>query len=506
MTEASPVAPSTNPVASSPFVDGEPQRSLTATVARNAAFVLGTQVVLKVLAFLFNVYVVRRLGDVHFGQYAAVVAYVAIFAVFTDCGMAPYAVRQMAEDHRRTSWLLPNIVAIRLVLSLIITMIAPLSAYWLGKEHELVLGILIASAGLLIYAFQGPLDSALTARERLDYTATFSVVNQLVFWGLGVLLLINGMGFIGLIIASLSGAAVTAVLSGRALLRLSVDRLVLSMRRWPRLFLAALPFGVSDIAYAFMQRFDTVLMSFILTDAAVGWYNVPYTLINMVLLIAQSIAIAVYPSMVRGYKANPKSLQSVTWRSIRYLLIICLPVAVGGTILADQIIIALYTDEFVNSVPVLQLMLWALPSLFLLELLGRVANTMHLERAAAKANVINAGITVLLNLMLVPTLGVMGGALALVVGRAIRLGQFWFLIGNDRLVGGHWAHLFRVMLAAALMGGTVFFLQNVNLFLCIGCGALLYGGFLVVLQAVEHDELKFMLESLLRRARLERTA
>ncbi len=42
--------------------EGLPKRSVMATVARNSAFVLGVQVVLKVLAFLFNVYVVRQLG------------------------------------------------------------------------------------------------------------------------------------------------------------------------------------------------------------------------------------------------------------------------------------------------------------------------------------------------------------------------------------------------------------------------------------------------------------
>jgi O-antigen/teichoic acid export membrane protein len=66
-------------------------RSPMAIIARNSAFVLGVQVVLKILAFLFNVYVVRRLGDVHFGQYSAVMAYVAMFAIFTDWGMSPYA-------------------------------------------------------------------------------------------------------------------------------------------------------------------------------------------------------------------------------------------------------------------------------------------------------------------------------------------------------------------------------------------------------------------------------
>jgi len=476
---------------------------MMATVARNSTFVLGVQVVLKILAFLFNVYIVRRLGDVHFGQYSAVMAYVAIFAIFTDWGMSPYAVREMARDHSRTGWLLPNIVAMRAMFSLIIMVIAPLSALWAGKESDMVWGILIASGGLILYAFQGPLDSALTARERLDYTSTFTLIGQLIFWSLGMLLLINGMGFIGLIIASMTGVTVVSLLSGWALLKLGVGQIVLSVRRWPQLFLDALPFGISGISYVFMQRFDTVLMSFVLTDAAVGWYNVPWTLINMILLIAQSIAIAMYPSMVRNYAEDPESLPQVVWQSIKYLLIVCLPIAVGGTILADRIIITLYEEAFANSIPVLQVILWALPSLFLLELLGRVANTLNLERPAARVNVINAGLTVILNLILVPTMGILGAALALLGGRTIRLVQYWRLIGNERLVSQRWGSLLRVALAAAAMGAAVFFLRQlpafgavdskVGLLTLIGSGAVVYGVALLALGGIERREMAFML-------------
>ena len=476
--------------------------SVMSTVARNSAFVLGVQMVLKILAFLFNVYVVRRLGDVHFGQYSAVVAYVAIFAIFTDWGMSPYAVREMAQDRSKTATLLPNIIAIRVLLSLVITVIAPLSALWLGKGSDMTLGILIASAGLLLYAFQGPLNSALTARERLDYTSAFTLVSQLVFWGLGVLLLVNGMGFIGLIVASLAGVAVVALLSGWVLFKLGVGRLMLSVRRWPQLFLAALPFGVSGISYVFMQRFDTVLMSFVLTDAAVGWYNVPWTLINMMLLVAQSIAIAMYPSMVRSYTEDPSSLPQVVWQSIKYLLIVCLPVVVGGTVLADRIIITLYEKTFVNSIPVLQVILWALPSLFLLELLGRVASTLHLERPAARINVINALITVALNLALMPTMGILGAALALVGGRAIRLAQYWRLIGNEYLVSQRWRVLLRVALAAAVMGASVFLLgrmpafgavdSKAGLVVLIGAGVVAYVVALLALGGIERREIEFL--------------
>jgi O-antigen/teichoic acid export membrane protein len=388
------------------------------------------------------------------------------------------------------------------VLSLMIAIIAPLSALWLGKEGDMVLGILIASAGLILYAFQGPLNSALTARERLDYTSILALVNGLVFWGLGVLLLINGLGFIGLIIASLTGVAVVAVLSARALFKMGLDRLMLSARCWPQLFLAALPFGISGISYVFMQRFDTVLMSFVLTDAAVGWYNVPWALINMILLIAQSIAVAMYPSMVRGYTEKPESLPQVVWQATKYLLIVCLPITVGGTVLADRIIITLYEETFASSIPVLQVMLWALPSLFLLELLGRVASTLHLERPAARINVINAVITVILNLILVPTMGILGAALALIGGRTIRLVQYWRLIGNDQLASQRRGSLLRVASAAAAMGATVFFLRQsptfgavdskAGLLALIGSGAIAYVSALLASGSIERRERAFL--------------
>jgi O-antigen/teichoic acid export membrane protein len=487
----------------------EPSRSLVQTVARNSAFVLGAQAALKILAFLFNVYVVRQLGDVHFGRFSAIMAYVAIFGIFTDWGMSPYSLREMAKDHSQSAWLLPNIVAMRVVLSVLVMVVAPLSALWLGKEDDTVLGILIASGGLILYAFQGPLDCALAARERLDYTSLFTLANQLIYWGVGIVLLINGLGFIGLVIASLVGVAVVAVLASLTLRKLGMPRLVLSVGRWPELFLAALPFGVSGIAGVFRDRFDTVLMSMVLTDAAVGWYNVPWNLVNMVLLVAQSIAIAMYPSMVRSYTVDPGSLSKVVWRSVKYLLIICLPIAVGGTVLADRIIITLYEEAFGNSIPVLRTMLWAAPSLFLLELLGRVAATLHLERATARINVVNAMITVLLNLVLVPTLGIVGAALALVGGRTIRLVQFWKLIGSDRLVSGRWGSLIRVVLAATAMGVVVIVLRQsvkfgavdskVGLLALIAGGAIVYIAALLALGGIERQELAFLRDTALER-------
>ncbi|MBN1179505.1 MAG: flippase [Anaerolineae bacterium] len=464
--------------------------SLLPMVARNSAFVFGSQVLIRIVAFAFNVYVVRRLGAVQFGRYATVMAYVALFGIFTDLGLAPYSVREMAEDRSRTAWLLPNSIAIRTLLSLAIAVIAPLSALWLGKEDDLVTGILIASAGQLVWAVQGPLGCALIARERLDYDAAFSFVERVVFWVLGTLVLVSGGSFIGLIVASLVAVGVRAICSGWVLLRrLGVGRLDVSVRHWPGMVRAALSFGVSSIAFTLRNQFDTLLMSFVLTDQAVGWYNVPYNLIGMLLLLAFSVGQAMYPSMARAYVVDPAAMATLIRRAVKYLLVIALPITVGGTILARPVVILLYTQEFEPSVRILQVMLWALPALFLLELLGRLANALHLERELARVTVINAVITIVLDLLLVPTLGAAGAALALLGGRVVNLVQNWRLVNRGLRFGIRWGEIGRTVLAAVLMGGLVFLLRDAFLVLPIGVGALAYVALLFGLGVLTWSEL-----------------
>ena len=108
----------------------------------------------------------------------------------------------------------------------------------------------------------------------------------------------------------------------------------------------------------------------------------------------------------------------------------------------------------------------------------------------------------MLNLVLIPLLGLTGGALALISGRIIRLVQYWRLIGNDQLVGQRWGALLRVVLAAAAMGGVVFSLNQLpalttvdsklGLLALMGAGAITYVVALVASGGIERREIEFV--------------
>lgn len=480
-----------------------PKKPVVHIVVRNTAFMLGSQVASKILAFIFSVYVIRQLGDVHFGRYAAALAYVSIFAMLTDLGTSWFSVREMARQKENIAWMVPDMMALRAILSLVAIVIISLSAWWLGKSPDVVLGIFVASCSLLLYAFQGPLDGVMIATERLDFSSIFNLLNKIVFMTLGTILLIMGVGYIGLLIATLTGVLVMGLSSGYVatqVMKLEFERP--DPRRWWYLIRSSFPFGVNAAAGEFARRFDTVFMSFVLTDAAVGWYNVPYNMILTMLLMAQSLAMAMYPTMVKEYDSGRGSIQDTVQRALRYLLLLSFPIAVGGTLLADQIILLLYGPQFENSISVMRILVWVLPCLFLAEILGRTSSTLHLENKAAKISVINAVISVILNLILITTFGVIGAAVALLITRLLGITLFSIIIGPKMLFKGNIMSLLRVGASGLLMGGVVLLLREltfltalpdiITLPLLIGSGTLTYAIAVLVLGAVSSSESRYM--------------
>jgi O-antigen/teichoic acid export membrane protein len=486
------------------------RRKSLETVARNTTAMLGGQTLIKVFGFIFSVYVVRRLGDVHFGRYAAALAYVAIFAMLTDLGTSALSVREMARKEEDIAWMVPDIVALRAILSLVVIAIVTLSAWLLGKAPDMVLGIFIASCGLLLYAFQGPLDSVMIAQERLDFSSAFRLLNQMVFMILGTILLLVGAGYIGLLFASLIGVLAMGLASAyvvRRVLRLHFERP--NPRHWWPLLRASFPFGIAGAVGEFASRFDTVFMSFVLTDAAVGWYNVPYNLIMMMLLLAQSLSLSMYPTLVREYDSGRGSIQNTVQRTLRYLLLLSLPIAVGGMLLADRIIVLLYGQDFASAIPVMQILVWTLPSMFLAEILGRTSSTLHLEKKAARISIINALIGVALNVALIPGLGVVGAAIAMLITRLAGIVLLSMIIGPAMLFTGNVRPLLRVVGTGALMGGVVWLLGNASflaatddkivLLLLVGIGAVVYGTASLLLRAISPGEARYVYDVTRRR-------
>src|ERR1700682_5433619 len=102
-----------------------PVQSLARVVTRNSAFGISAQVAIKLLSFGFSVLIVRHLGADNYGQYAAILAFGALFVFIGDLGLSQYAIRQVARWRDAEAGLeliaalFGNVLLLRVLLSLL---------------------------------------------------------------------------------------------------------------------------------------------------------------------------------------------------------------------------------------------------------------------------------------------------------------------------------------------------------------------------------------------------
>ena len=381
---------------------------LSQTVFRNSAWGFAAQFAIKLLSFAFSVLIIRRLGDGVYGQYAAVLAYGMIFAFVCDLGLSPYAVREVARYREANAppetinRLFSSMLVLRLLLSVAASVLL-IGTVWLsGQPREMLLAVSLCAIGYFTYSIHGTSEAFLSGYERLDLAAGTKVLSQLVFvlGGGATLLLWNN--YLGLVVASQLGIALMALVAWRAVRRLGVGWGTVAIRNWPALLRISLPFGIIGFTLGLSYKFDTLLLSQTRTDQEVGYYNAAYNLVFSAVIFSNVINTSLYPSLARHAVGNPHALGPIFGRSLRYLLIAALPVAVGGCLLAPELVDFLYGPDFAPAAEALRIVIWVTPFMFASEFLGYVVLIRGEERYAARSVLTSTALNVGLNLLMVP--------------------------------------------------------------------------------------------------------
>jgi len=111
---------------------------------------------------------------------------------------------------------------------------------------------------------------------------------------------------------------------------------------WLKLLWAGLPFAMIQVTLTFAYRIDTLILEHNFGAQVVGWYNAPYQLARSLLFITVAFSVALVPTLAHEHATDPNRVRPWYCRSVRFLLFIGLPLAVGGSLLSDKIIQYLY--------------------------------------------------------------------------------------------------------------------------------------------------------------------
>lgn len=306
----------------------------------------------RILVLVSIAILARLLTPSEFGLVAFALTVTALLDTVADLGVSQaLIVVKDDEVHAKadTAWTLSVILGT--VLTAITAALGPVAAAFFDEPALKVLlpllgaNFLIRALGVTHFALaQKQIDfRTRTAAEMADVIVRGAVGIGLALWGAGAYSLVWGY------------------LAGSAALTLTLWALV-PWRPSPRLrrrdLGSLLRFGggltVLDILSAFLANIDYIFVGRVLGKTKLGLYTLGFRLPELIIVNVSVVAgLVLFPAFAG---IDRRELSDAFLTSLRYLLMLCVPLAVGLALLAEPVVLLAFGDQWEESVAVMQVL------------------------------------------------------------------------------------------------------------------------------------------------------
>jgi len=449
----------------------------------------------KVIAFIYFTLIAREIGVAGTGKYFFALSFTTVFVVFVDLGLTNVFIREAAKAREKLGVYLSTILSIKIVLGILSCVVVFIAINALGYEVETRHLVYLSVVTMILDSLHLTLYGSLRALGELRYEAISIVGSQLLTLGLGSFFLFSGFPLIFLILAftissGLNVLFVMSVLRIKHRISLKPEYDTDTATYITRI---AIPFALAAIFARVYSYIDSILLSKMIGDEAVGLYSIPYKITYAFQFIPLALIAALYPKFSEYFAHDKARLSFVFERGLKYLLLIAVPIAIGIAVLAQDIILLLYTEEYLPSVLPLRILIMSLIFSYLSFPIGAFLNAC--DRQASQTTIVGIVmvINIILNVLLIPRIGIVGASISALVGNILLAVLGYCIIPKITAVShGYVAKaFFQILLSAGSMGIFVY-ITNVrfHFLYAILVGAISYPILLYIFRSVTIQEFR----------------
>lgn len=465
------------------------------SVAQNTSFLTFASVLQKVISFVYFTIIARVIGVQNTGHYFFAISFTTIFGVVADFGLVPVLTREAAKYPHQSEGFMNTILWTKIFFGIVAYGLLVVAVHLLNYDPLLRALIYLSGVTMFFDSLQGTFFSIFRAHKNLLYESVAVVAAQFTTLIIGTIAILTHASLLWLIVAytipSFGNTIYGAYFAFRAYgLRY---HLTFNFAVCKAFLLLAIPFALAGIIGRLYAYTDSILMSKLLRPEYLGWWSVPYKITFAFQFIPAAVTASIYPVMSALTITNPAKIGELFTKAWRYLFIIIFPLSFGLGAVAKPVIVTLYGERFLPSVPVLRLLLVSLIFSFLGYITGALLNATNHQKVQTALLAVALIINTILNLLLLPRFGIEGAALTAVISNTILCaGGFYFARRFASIDGRALARgFFKTVWPAALMALVIWFLTlRIHFLITIPLGMLFYGGLLFLNGTIDQTSVR----------------
>ncbi|MFX0195089.1 MAG: flippase [Candidatus Hodarchaeota archaeon] len=471
-----------------------------ATIAKNTGILVIADIVARILGTLLTITIARKLGAADLGLLAFALAFANPFGFLAGFGFKNLISRDVAKDPTKTGSYLGNIFAIKFILSACVLFAIILIINLMDYSREKVFIVSIAGFIMVLISYIEFFAAFFRAHQKVEYEAVVTILLNFLIVSSGLTILFLGYGLVPIMGVRLLVYLLCFTLGFTLVIRkLSKPSFHIRLDFCIQLIKSAIPFAVLGIVVSLNAQMPTILISFIKGDLATGWFSAAQRLVGVFGFIPMAFVGGVLPAMSKfSHKSMNESLVKTYEGTIKYLLIIALPLAVGISILADDFIIMIYGGKFIESIIVLRILVWLLVFSFLNHAFMIAFASINREKIFLKFQMLGAIVNFALNIVLISLWGHIGVSIGVVLSQIVVFALSVQALSKHFRQARILDICVKPVLAVLLMTIFLFLFRQQNVLILVPVSAVLYSFALFSLRTFNHDELS-ILRALFRR-------
>lgn len=256
------------------------------------------------------------------------------------------------------------------------------------------------------------------------------------------------------------------------------------------LFKKVWPFAFIAILVPMYTQIDVIVLKTLKGNLATGYYGVALSIISIMVFIPANFSIVIYPVFSRLYKESKKDLIAYYEKSVKFLLILGLPLCMVIAVLASSIVPLIYGSAYFSSIAIVRILIFCLIIQFICAPLGVLVLALNKQKQATLTAFIAVILNVALSFALIPKLSYFGSAASRLVTYIFILIFYFYIISKSLKRINLIKISLKPVLATAIAGIFTYMFRGYNLFFTASFTGILYFVTLLVLKTFTPGELE----------------
>ena len=468
------------------------------TIFKNMSWLFISQIIASICGFVWTILIARYLGVNDYGILGFAISLTGILSILFDFGIGFHSVRHIATNYDSAPKYLGNAIPLKSLFSIFGFIVTLIILIIINANEITIIVTLLFTIEQIIKKFVELMNATFQAFEEGKYQGIGNTILNVLLLIFILITITTDFGIIGIAFSYILANTI-ALIYEYYVFNKHITKPVFELDKTfcKAITLAALPFAASVILNNIYYSIDIVMLSKIVGNYATGIYNATYKLISVLTLFYSVYTAVIFPVMSKFFKNDKKLLLISYEKSIKYLMLVMIPLAIGTMFYSLDIIQLIYGHEYDQAAPVLSILIWTVCLLFISGAGNTLLNASHKEVAVTKIYAVAAVFNVIFNFFMIPHFSYNGAAITTVLSDIIIViiqSYAIYKLGHrpDKKL---YFDLTKIIIGSAVLGIALYFL-NLNMWVAIPVGIIIYLTVITLLKFFDNDD-KYVIKEIL---------